>query len=157
MRGQRRRRSGLLAAAVVLAMAACGGADTGEQEPVDTDAEAPATQPSEPAAQAPAANVELPEGVTQEDVAAGQQIFNTQICFTCHGVNGAGTPLAPVLADATWLNTDGSLDGIMEIVRNGVPTPVEHPAAMPPMGGIQLSDEQIRQVSAYVYTLSHGS
>ncbi|HEX2167260.1 MAG TPA: cytochrome c [Longimicrobiales bacterium] len=151
-------RSGLFAAAAVLFLSACGGGDTGEQTVPPDDAEtgapeAPAEQPSQSTV---GANVELPEGVTREMVAQGEQIFNQQICFSCHGVSGAGSPLGPVLADEEWLNTDGSYDGIMNIVRTGVPEPVEHPGPMPAMGGIQLSDEQIRQVSAYVYAISHG-
>jgi len=27
---------------------------------------------------------------------------------------------------------------------------------MPPMGGAQLTDEQVRAVAAYVYAISHG-
>ncbi len=112
-----------------------------------------------PAGQAPAgqppAQVELPEGVTQEMVAAGEQVFGSAgFCFTCHGANGGGTPLAPPLNDADWLNIDGTYASIQDVVRNGVPQPKQFPAAMPPMGGAQLSDEQIRDVAAYVYTLS---
>jgi mono/diheme cytochrome c family protein len=64
--------------------------------------------------------------------------------------------LGPALTDQEWLNTDGSYEGIMDVVRTGVAEPVQFQAPMPPMGGIQLSDEQIRQVAAYVYSLSHG-
>jgi mono/diheme cytochrome c family protein len=45
----------------------------------------------------------------------------------------------------------------MEIVRTGVAEPKEFQTSlMLPMGGIQLTDDQIRQVAAYVYSLSHG-
>ena len=154
MRGQTGR-NGLFAVAAALILSACGG-DTGEQPAVDTDADAPATT-QQPAQSTVGANVELPEGVTQEMVAQGQQIFNTQICFSCHGMNGVGSPLGPAFTDQEWLNTDGSYEGIMEVVRTGVADPVEYAAPMPAMGGIQLTDEQIRQVAAYVYALSHGS
>jgi mono/diheme cytochrome c family protein len=156
------RRNGLFALAAVLVLSACGGdaGDTGTPaDDADTAApEAPAQQTPTP--QAPqstvGANVDLPEGVTQEMVAAGEQIFNQQICFSCHGANGVGTVLGPVLTDQEWLNTDGTYEGIMNIVRTGVPEPVEFQAPMPAMGGIQLSDEQVQQVAAYVYALSHG-
>jgi mono/diheme cytochrome c family protein len=146
-------RSGLAAAAVVF-LAACGG-DAGQDDELDTGApEAPSQQPTEqPTA---GASVDLPEGVTQDMVAAGEQIFNQQICFSCHGANGTGSVLGPALTDQEWLNTDGSYEGIMDVVRTGVAEPVQFQAPMPPMGGIQLSDEQVRQVAAYVYSISHG-
>ena len=149
--------SRLAAAAAIVFAAACAG-DAGEQEPpaADPDASVPAAQqPAQPTSTV-GANVELPEGVTQDMVAQGEQIFNQQICFSCHGMNGVGTVLGPPMTDTTWLNIDGSYESIMQIVREGVAQPKEFAAPMLPMGGIQLSDEQIRQVAAYVYALSHG-
>ena len=149
-------RSRLLATAAVVLLAACAG-DAADEPADDVDTGTPAEQPQPQAPQSTVgANVELPEGVTQEMVAQGEQIFNQQICFSCHGANGVGTVLGPALTDQEWLNTDGSYEGIMGIVRTGVPEPVQFSAPMPPMGGIQLSDEQIGQVAAYVYALSHG-
>jgi mono/diheme cytochrome c family protein len=135
-------------------LSACAG-DAGEQEPPAADTSAPAAQPTPPAAPG-GANVDLPEGVTQEMVAQGEDIFNNMICATCHGVEGVGTPLGPPMTDTEWLNIDGSYESIMEIVRTGVAQPKEFQAPMLPMGGIQLTDDQIRQVAAYVYSLSHG-
>lgn len=63
--------------------------------------------------------------------------------------------LGPDLTDNTWLNNDGTLEGIMNTVRTGVPQPKEATAPMPPMGGATLNDEQIRAVATYVYSLSH--
>jgi len=148
----------VLGAVAVLSMAACGG-DAGDQ------AEAPAdTQAAEPAAQPDAslgfgANVAYPEGVTAEMAAAGQTLFNQTVCFTCHGQNGTGTPLAPPLNDNTWINiADGSYEQIVEVIRTGVPQPKQftNAGAMPPMGGAQLTDEQVSQLAAYVFALSHG-
>jgi mono/diheme cytochrome c family protein len=101
-------------------------------------------------------NVELPAGVTREMVAAGQQLFNQQTCFTCHGRNAAGGPLAPALDDGEWLNTDGSYDAIVAVIRDGVPQPRRFTAPMPAMGGTPLQDEQIRQLAAYVYAVSRA-
>lgn len=101
------------------------------------------------------AQVELPPGVTPEMVAAGETVFaQTGNCFACHGAAGAGSPIGPALNDAQWLNIDGSHESIMDIVRTGVPQPQQFPAPMPAMGGAQLSDDQIRDVAAYIYTLS---
>lgn len=99
--------------------------------------------------------VDLPEGVTQEMVAAGQTIFGGPgMCFACHGANGAGGPLAPALADSEWLNIEGSYDEIVALINAGVATPVQFAAAMPPRGGAPITDEQVREVAAYVYSIS---
>ena len=146
---RKRQWSGALTAAALVVFAACGG-DGADAPPADTGA-APAPTPTI------GANVQLPEGVTQEMVTQGKTIFETSTCWTCHGMDAAGGPLAPSLLDTNWLNNDGSFEGIVEVVRTGVPQPREHPGAMPPMGGAQLTEEQIQQVSAYVYAISHGS
>ncbi len=118
--------------------------------PAPPDTTAGEATPAEPAPQ-----VALPEGVTQQMVTAGEQVFTgAGNCFTCHGQGGAGTPLAPVLNDSEWLHIDGALEAIEGIVRAGVPQPAQFPAAMPPMGGAQLSDDQIRDVAAYVFSIS---
>jgi cbb3-type cytochrome c oxidase subunit III len=145
----KRERNGLIAAAALIAITACGGDDagqTGDQQ---------ATQPTATQQQI-GANVELPEGVTLEMVQAGKTVFETTTCFTCHGMDASGTALAPSLRDQDWLNSGGTYPEIVEVVRNGVPQPVRYPAAMPPIGGGQLTEDQIRQVSAYVYAISHG-
>jgi mono/diheme cytochrome c family protein len=139
---------------LTLSALACGGGDD-----MNGDAGAPDTMSATPPATTtpPAATAQLPDGVTQEMVTAGQQVFSgTGICFTCHGTDGTGTPLAPNLTDQTWINIEGGYDQIVQVVTNGVPQPVEHPGPMPPMGGAQLTEQQIREVAAYVYTLSHG-
>ena len=105
--------------------------------------------------QADSAPVDLPAGVTQEMVAAGETVFTTTgNCFTCHGMGGAGGPIGPALNDADWIHIDGSHESIMEIVRTGVAQPQQFPAPMPALGGAQLSDDQVRDVAAYIYTLS---
>lgn len=151
---QFRRGAGIVTTAFVLA--ACGGGD--DETPAGDTAPPPATQTSAAGSDVSAfADVELPEGVTHEMVAQGQAIFNSQTCFTCHGQNATGGPLAPALNDQDWLNTDGSYEEIVEVVRNGVAQPQEFPAPMPAMGGAPLSEEQIRQVAAYVYAVSRAS
>ena len=98
----------------------------------------------------------LPEGVTVEMAQEGQEIFNgvTGICFTCHVREGAGGPLAPNLTDDEWLNIDGEYESIVKIIMDGVPQPMEHPGLMQPRAGMPLTDEQVRAVAAYVFTLS---
>jgi mono/diheme cytochrome c family protein len=106
-------------------------------------------------AQQQRAAVQLPEGVTDEMVTQGEQLYgSTGNCFTCHAADGSGTPLAPALNDGTWIHIDGSFDSLVQIISQGVPTPAQYPAAMPPRGGAPLSEEQVRQIAAYVYAIS---
>ncbi len=135
---------------------ACAG-DAAEDTTEDGNTTPPAATAIDTGA-TPAAggDLQLPEGVTQAMVDGGKQAFETTICYTCHGMDASGTPLAPNLRDDVWLNTDGTMAGIEQVIREGVATPVEHPAPMPPMGGAQLTDEQIQNLSAYVYAISHG-
>jgi cbb3-type cytochrome c oxidase subunit III len=135
-------------AVVAMLLTACGG-------DADRDAtQQPGAQPGETAVIG--ANVQLPDGVTLDMVQQGKTVFETTTCFTCHGMDATGTALAPSLRDQDWLNSDGSFDGIVGVVRNGVTQPQQYPAAMPAMGGAQLTEDQIRSVSAYVYAISHG-
>ena len=97
----------------------------------------------------------LPAGVTVEMAREGQEIFHGEgICVTCHLRGGEGGPLAPSLTDATWLNIDGEYESIVDIVMTGVPQPVEHPGQMLARAGTSITDDQVRAVAAYVYTLS---
>ncbi|HET9438916.1 MAG TPA: c-type cytochrome [Longimicrobiales bacterium] len=97
-----------------------------------------------------------PAGATAADVSEGQKIFtSTGNCFTCHGQTGTGTGLAPALNDAQWINVDGSFASIQQVVNAGVPQPKQFPAPMPAKGGAALTDAQVKQVAAYVYSLSH--
>ncbi len=146
---------------LILAMAACGGGEGGapagqepQQQPMSDTA---ATGGGEMTA--PDTSMELPDGVTPEMVAQGREIFNgsTGTCYTCHMEGGVGGPLAPNLTDQTWINIDGSYSSIVNTVTNGVPQPKEHPGIMLPKAGMPLTDEQVREVAAYVWTLSHGS
>ena len=131
--------------------AACGGGDA----PAADQAQQPAAEA--PAAAAPAMNMDLPEGVTPEMVTAGEAIFTgAGICYTCHMPGGVGGPLAPNLTDSEWINTDGSYEGIVQTVTTGVPEPQQHPGLMLPKGGSAISDDDVRAVAAYVWTLSHG-
>lgn len=99
---------------------------------------------------------ELPEGVTPQMVEKGGELFAGRgICFSCHGPDGKGGPLAPDLTDGEWIHIDGSYQAIVTLVTAGVPQPKVHPAPMPPKGGSAITDEEVKAVAAYVWTLSH--
>lgn len=97
--------------------------------------------------------------ITAAMVALGDSIFHGQTaggtCFTCHGQDAKGTALAPDLTDKTWIDGDGTYNYLVQRVTTGVPKPKQYPAPMPPKGGANLSDAQVRAVAAYEYSLSH--
>ncbi len=107
----------------------------------------------------PDAGLSVPAGATQEMVALGDRIYHGQVggasCTACHGSSGKGTPLGPDLTDSKWLWSDGSYSGIAKTITDGVMTPKEYRSPMPPMGGAQLTDDQVKAVAAYVWSLSH--
>jgi len=153
-----------LAVAGVIAASACApdaDTDDGMTDDIDAPGEVVDTAVPPPPTGGMAPRVDasmLPEGVTQEMIDAGQQIFvQAGFCFTCHGEGASGSQLAPDLTDGTWINVEaGDYEEIVQLVTSGVPEPVEFEAPMPPRGGAQLTDEQVRQVAAYVWSLSHG-
>jgi mono/diheme cytochrome c family protein len=124
-------------------------APSGAAKPAQDTAKKAAAKPSAGGAQSP------------QQVALGDSIFHGQVaggtCTACHGQDATGTAVAPNLTDAQWLNGDGSYGFIVKTVTTGVPKPKEHPAPMPPKGGAQLTDDQVKAVAAYVFSLSHKS
>lgn len=146
--------SAIVAMLALTVTAACAGGDADTDAAADSVATptvepAPAPAPTGATAGAP------PAGATPEMVASGQQTFST-VCFSCHGQDAKGTQLAPNLTDAEWINIGGTYDEIQQVVKTGVATPKQAPAPMPAMGGAQLSDDQIKAVSAYVWSLGGG-
>jgi glucose/arabinose dehydrogenase/mono/diheme cytochrome c family protein len=108
-----------------------------------------------------AANVgpPVPQGATPEMVALGDRIYHGQVggaaCTGCHGASGTGSPLGPDLTVKKWLWSDGSYAGIAKTISDGVPQPKKYRSPMPPMGGAQLTAEQLSALAAYVWGLSH--
>ena len=101
----------------------------------------------------------LPSGVTMAMVTTGDSIFKSGSCKNCHGLNAKGTARAPDLTDAKWAQISGTYPEIVKIVTDGVPKEaIKMPGApfgMKPRGGSNLTDDQVRQVAAYVYSISH--
>ncbi|NIQ59374.1 MAG: c-type cytochrome [Gammaproteobacteria bacterium] len=99
---------------------------------------------------AQAACPEIDEALTER----GRVVFTGRgNCTACHGPNATGGPLAPDLTDSEWLNMDtASYETVATLVRDGVPSPVSHPAPMPPGGGADLSDPEVCAVAAWSAT-----
>jgi glucose/arabinose dehydrogenase/mono/diheme cytochrome c family protein len=112
-----------------------------------------------PEGTSPDAGLSVPPGATAEMVALGNRVYHGQVggasCAGCHGADGKGSPLGPDLTDQKWLWSDGSYPGIAKTITDGVMQPKEYRSPMPPMGGAQLTSDQVSAVAAYVWALSH--
>ena len=95
-------------------------------------------------------------GVTPAAIAKGDTIFHTTgNCYACHGSNAEGT-VGPNLTDAEWLHGDGSYDMIVATVTKGIAKEeAKKGIPMPPKGGSSISEEDVKAVAAYVYSLGH--
>ena len=72
-----------------------------------------------------------------------------------HGANAQGA-VGPNLTDAEWIHSDGSYDAIVKQVTTGVPKEQSKSGIpMPPKGGSTITDDEVKAVAAYVYSLSH--
>jgi glucose/arabinose dehydrogenase/mono/diheme cytochrome c family protein len=135
--------------------------------PVDAPAGSPGVAGAAPpegvhanaGAAAAAAALPVPHGSTRQMVELGDDVFHgragSATCTGCHGSDLSGTPLGPPLLGHHWLWGDGSYASIEKTIKEGVPQPKEYRAPMPPMGGAQLTDEQLSAVAAYVWGVSH--
>lgn len=102
------------------------------------------------------AQTPAPAAVTPEAIVQGDSIFHkTGNCYACHGPTAEGL-IGPNLTDSTWIHGDGSFDFIVATVTSGIPKEESKAGIMmPPKGGSAITDDQVKQVAAYVYSLSH--
>jgi glucose/arabinose dehydrogenase/mono/diheme cytochrome c family protein len=105
------------------------------------------------------ADLQPPHGVTQAQLARGEQIFQGRLdngtCAGCHGMDAKGTAMGADLTSGKFLWGDGSLASITHTITAGVPHPKEHSGVMPPDGGAPLSQADVADVAAYIWALSH--
>ncbi|MGB6960253.1 MAG: c-type cytochrome [Candidatus Acidiferrum sp.] len=105
------------------------------------------------------AKIAVPPGATRAMVEQGEQIYRGQVggaaCTGCHGMSGQGSTLGPPLNGKKWLWSDGSFTGITKTINDGVAQPKNYRSPMPAKGGAELTDEQVKAVAAYVWSLGH--
>ena len=103
------------------------------------------------------AGSDLPEGVTPVMVSTGETLYKSiGLCFACHGPDARGVPGVGVnLTDDEWLHVDATFEGLVQRILDGVgPDLTESGLIMLPKGGSQVTDEQIRAIASYVWSLS---
>lgn len=163
MMERRIRWTAMFALVFAFGLSACGGdangnsADEAVAKSVDAATEAVDAANDAVAEAVETIEQELPEGVTVEMVEQGKAIYGgAGICSSCHGPAGAGIPsLGADLTDAEWLHSDGSYDGVAKTVMDGVTAQASSSGVpMPAKGGTNISDDDVKAVAAYVWTLS---
>ena len=162
---------GSAALALLVTLAACGG----DARRADSTADSAVAPPDSGAAFTPGGDSAfLPPGdsmatdsaraaeatpvlLLAADSASGDSLYENSAgrCRACHGPKGAGlASLGPSLRDTVWLDTDGSVAGIMRVIRDGVAEPRGGSTRMPALGR-QLNRDQIAKIAVYVYSLTH--
>jgi mono/diheme cytochrome c family protein len=103
----------------------------------------------------------MPTGVTALMIASGDSMFNAGSCQRCHGQKGVGATNGPSFITGPWLQHSGSYDEIVRTITTGVPrTAIKdstHRFQMNPRGGpMNLNDDQVKAVAAYVWSIARG-
>lgn len=92
----------------------------------------------------------------------GRTLFNDEgTCHFCHQQGGVGGPSGPDLTDAEWVQGDGSLESIQEVIFWGVRrrdfADPNRPHEMNPAGGMEIDLQQLSALTAYVWSLNNGT
>jgi mono/diheme cytochrome c family protein len=99
----------------------------------------------------------LPQGMTLDMIRQGDAIYRGKGgCVTCHGPDGGGMPASGSGITAGLNFVPAEWGPIESAIGTGLPEPVTRsPIAMPPRGAqSNLTDDEIRQVAAYVWAIS---
>lgn len=141
-----RRLGGFVALTLVLFVALIGAmvVFAGEGEEEHAGGEAESTQPAGEATETTDTGAEPPPAA-EGDAAAGEEVFAANACGSCHTLEAAGASgtIGPNLDES-----QPSFELAVDRVTNGA-------GAMPAFGD-QLSEEQIRNVAAYVVESTSG-
>jgi mono/diheme cytochrome c family protein len=136
---------GLLA---VLVMA--GAAPLAAQTPSDAAATPAPAKPSADTATPPAADAASNPAL----IARGDAVYHGPgNCYACHGSNATGS-VGPNLTDSEWVHSKGTYEDIVAQINTGVAKEQSKTGIpMPPKGGGAISDDDVKAVAAYVYSL----
>jgi len=107
----------------------------------------------------------MASAVTPAMIAMGDSIYHAASCRRCHGADAKGATNGPNLTGPTFLHIKGtgSYNDFLNVIMSAVPADSikdpSHRQPMRPRGGGQtpLTDDQVKAVAAYVYSLSHKS
>lgn len=99
---------------------------------------------------------ERPAGVTDAAVSRGRQLYGGKgSCAPCHGALGEGTAEGVSLTTGKWELGDGSYAWLQHVIRHsGIAARGRDGDPMPMRGPTMLSPEEVKDVAAYVWTIS---
>lgn len=143
----------IVAAAAIAACSSGGGSAAPAPAPASSNARPATTAAAAPAAAAPA--------VTPAMIAMGDSIYHAASCRRCHGPDAKGAQNGPSLLGPSFMHVNGSYNDFVRLITSGVPTDSikdkSHQFPMRARGGGNppLTDDQVKAVAAYVYSLSH--
>jgi mono/diheme cytochrome c family protein len=140
---------GLLA---VLVMAGTGSLSA--QTPSDAAATPTPEKPSVETATPPAADQAASPASNPALIARGDAVYHGPgNCYACHGSKAAGS-VGPNLADSEWIHSKGTYEDIVAQINSGVTKEQSKSGIpMPPKGGSTISDDDVKAVAAYIYSL----
>lgn len=137
------------------AIAACSSGSATSSAPKPAPAQSGATMTAK------ATSGGMPVGVTTAMITLGDSLFHAASCVRCHGADAKGAQNGPSLMGPTFMHVNGTYEDYVRLIMSGVPADSikdkSHRFAMRPKGGGQtpLTDDQVKAVAAYVYSLSH--
>lgn len=102
---------------------------------------------------------DLPQGVTPAMADSGRRLFRGEgLCYTCHGDEGRGVAeLGSSLRDGDWGHVDGSYGSLVALIRDGLTAQESsNGIPMPPRGGAELGEQEVRALAAYLWVLSRS-
>jgi hypothetical protein len=98
-------------------------------------------------------SAQVPPGGTFEEAELGHSLFAP--CTVCHGPDAAGTQLGPSLVDDDWIHVEPRIEQVAALIRDGVERPSSYPVPMPPHGGGDFDEAELRALAVYTLTVAN--
>lgn len=97
----------------------------------------------------------LPTAGLGQDPGNGKQLYQEYMCYSCHGYNGT-SPIRPLANDVSGIMTNEALFLTYLRLRSDV-NQVTATRSMPNYAESTLSDEQAKDIYAYIKTFQEDS
>ena len=104
-----------------------------------------------------AASAQLPEGVTEEMVTLGEELYsgNDTSCKACHGADVKGVPgMTKDLTNGEWVSIDGGFESLVAAIKDGIGA--DKTGSMPMPAARELGEDQARALAAYIWKLNNA-
>ncbi len=158
-------KSSIATLSLLAALAACSESEP-KNPPQDGDSSTPGKAPHNGPNNAPNNEQEPDQPAVQQPATdptradQGRILFAVSPgnCAKCHTPDATGSDRAPNLTTGNFSHSDGSIQGIQQVIIAGVSkdelSSQEYPFAMNPRGNSNLTDQQCLDLAHYVKSLS---